>query len=56
MKWIKCSNRKTRLAEWTYKQDPYIFCAQETHLRSRDTHSKRMESKRMEKGIPFKWR
>ena len=27
-----------RLAEWIQKQDPYIFCLQETHLKTRDTH------------------
>ena len=26
-----------RLAEWTHKQDPYICCLQETHLKTRDT-------------------
>ena len=28
---------KDRLAEWTQKQDPYICCLQETHLKPRDT-------------------
>ena len=27
-----------RLAEWKQKQDPYICCLQETHLRPRDTY------------------
>ena len=27
-----------RLAEWIQKQDPYIFCLQETHFRPRDTY------------------
>ena len=27
-----------RLAEWIQKQDPYICCLQETHLRTRDTY------------------
>ena len=26
------------VAEWIRKQDPYIWCLQETHLRSKDTH------------------
>ena len=25
-------------AEWIQKQDPYICCLQETHLKTRDTH------------------
>ena len=28
---------KDRLAEWIQKQDPYICCLQETHLKTRDT-------------------
>ena len=27
-----------RLAEWIQKQDPYICCLQETHLKARDTY------------------
>ena len=27
-----------RLAEWIQKQDPYICCLQETHLRPTDTY------------------
>ena len=27
-----------RLAEWIQKQDPYICCLQETHLKTRDTY------------------
>jgi len=27
-----------RLAEWIQKQDPYIWCLQETHFTSRDTY------------------
>ena len=26
------------MAEWIQKQDPYICCLQETHLRSQDTY------------------
>ena len=29
---------KDRLAEWIQKQDPYICCLQETHLKTRDTY------------------
>ena len=43
--------KRLRLAEWIQKQDPYIFCLQKTHFRSRNTETKR---ERMEKGIPGK--
>ena len=29
---------KGRVAEWIQKQDPYICCLQETHLKTRDTY------------------
>ena len=34
---------KDRLAEWIQKQDPYIWCLQETHLKTRDTHRLRVK-------------
>ena len=30
--------KRHRLAEWIQKQDPYIYCLQETHFRPRDTY------------------
>ena len=30
--------QKDRLAEWIQKQDPYIYCLQETHFRPQDTY------------------
>ena len=30
--------KRQRLAEWTQKQDPYICCLQETHLKTGDTY------------------
>ena len=30
--------KRHRLAEWIQKQDPYICCLQETHLRPQDTY------------------
>ena len=30
--------KRQRLAEWIQKQDPYIYCLQETHLKPRDTY------------------
>ena len=37
-KWVECPNQKTKLAEWIQKQDPYICCLQETHLKTKDTY------------------
>ena len=31
-------NKRQRLAEWIQKQDRYICCLQETHLKTRDTY------------------
>ena len=31
-------NKRQRQAEWIKKQDPYICCLQETHLKTRDTY------------------
>ena len=30
--------KRQRLAEWVQKQDPYICCLQETHLKTEDTY------------------
>ena len=30
--------KRHRLAEWIKKQDPYLYCLQETHFRPQDTH------------------
>ena len=30
-------NKRQRLAEWIQKQDPFICCLQEIHLKKRDT-------------------
>ena len=35
---LTASTKRQRLAEWIEKQDPYICCLQETHLKPRDTH------------------
>ena len=34
--------RRQRLAEWIQKQDPYICCLQETHLKPGDTYRLKM--------------
>ena len=31
--------KRQRLAEWIQKQDPYICCLQETHVKTRVTYS-----------------
>ena len=35
---LNASTKRNRLAEWIRKQDPYICCLQETHLKTRDTY------------------
>ena len=35
---LKVPTKRQRLAEWIQKQDPYICCLQETHLKPRDTY------------------
>ena len=35
---LNVPTKRQRLAEWTQKQDPYICCLQETHLKTRDTY------------------
>ena len=35
---LNAPTKRQRLAEWIQKQDPYICCLQETHLRTRDTY------------------
>ena len=36
---LNALTKRQRLAEWIQKQDPYICCLQETHLKSRDTYT-----------------
>ena len=36
--WLNAPTKKQRLAEWIQKQDPYICCLQETHLKRKDTY------------------
>ena len=35
---MNAPTKRQRLAEWIQKQDPYIYCLQETHLKPRDTY------------------
>ena len=35
---LNAPTKRQRLAEWIQKQNPYICCQQETHLKPRDTY------------------
>ena len=35
---LNVPTKTQRLAEWMQKQNPYICCPQETHLKARDTY------------------
>ena len=35
---MNAPTKRQRLAEWIQKEDPYISCLQETHLKSEDTY------------------
>ena len=35
---VKAPTKRQKLVEWIQKQDPYICCLQETHLKTRDTY------------------
>ena len=35
---LNVPTKRQRLAEWIHKQDPYICCLQEFHLKTRDTY------------------
>ena len=35
---MNAPTKRQRLGEWIPKQDPYIRCLQETHLKTRDTY------------------
>ena len=36
---LNAPSKRQRLAEWIQKQEPYICCLQETHLKTRDTYT-----------------
>ena len=38
VKGLNAPTKRQRLAEWIQKQDPYICCLQETHLKPRETY------------------
>ena len=35
---LNAPTKRQRLAEWIQKQDPYLCCLQETHLKTGDTY------------------
>ena len=35
---LNVPTKRQKMAEWMQKQDPYICCLQETHLKTRDTY------------------
>ena len=35
---LNAPRKRQRLAEWIQKQDPYMCCLQEIHLKPRDTY------------------
>ena len=39
---LNAPTKRHRVAEWIRKQDPYICCLQETHLRSKDTQMEKI--------------
>ena len=45
---LNVPTKRQRLAEWTQKQDPYIYCLQETHFKKRDAY-------RLKVDISCKW-
>ena len=51
---LNAPTKRQKLAEWIQKQDPYICCLQETHLKTRDTY--RLKVKGWKKDILRKWK
>ena len=43
---LNAPTKRQRLAEWIQKQDPYIWCLQETHLKPRDTYRLKLKGQK----------
>ena len=43
---INASTKRHSVAEWIRKQDPYTYCLQETHLRSKDKHKLKVKGQK----------
>ena len=41
---LNAPTKRQSLAEWIQKQDPYICCLQESHLKTRDTYRLKVKS------------
>ena len=41
---LNAPTKRQSLAEWIQKQDPYICCLQETHLKTGDTYRLKVKS------------
>ena len=41
---LNAPTKTQRLAEWIQKQDPYIYCLQETHLETRNTYRPKVKA------------
>ena len=41
---LNAPTKRQTMAEWIQKQDPYICCLQETHLKTRDTYRLKVKS------------
>ena len=50
---LHAATKRHWVDEWIRKQDLYICCLQETHLRLKDAYTK---SKEMKKGNSCKWK
>ena len=51
---LNATAKRHRLAERIQKQDPYIWCLQETHFRTKNTY--RLKVRGWKKDIPCKWK
>ena len=43
---LNTPTKRHRVAEWIRKQGPFICCLQETHLRSKDTHTLKLRGQK----------
>ena len=41
---LNAPTKRQRLAKWIQKQDPYICCLQDAHLKTRDTYKLKVKS------------
>ena len=41
--WLNAPTKRQKMAEWIEKQDPQIYCLQETHLKTRDKYTLKLK-------------